>query len=534
MKSWPVDPQCLDVQQIEPPNCLVMVTARNISPTNTHTAGMISMLHFCNRRKRTSTGALQRSCFFQLAFLSGILLSFIQPAAADHYDCYVLAGQSNMDGRGQNSDLSKADVKSVKKAIMFYNNPPLTTPNWTSLAPGYSRPPKYRGKLPSPTFGPEIGFTLHMQKQRPKHKIAIIKASEGGTNLRKDWLISQSKKFSEHGHCYRNLIETIRTSTQKLKAEGHTFTIQAMLWHQGESDSKADPKTHQKRLTNLIATVREDCGVPNLPVVLGQVVDNGRRDKVRTAIKATSKAVANVGLVTVENLTTWDPGTHFDAASQLKLGQRFADEALRLINAGQPAVNNAANNQVNKVVCFGDSITKRGYPEILARELNCEVINAGVAGHTSRQGLQRMKKDVLNHRPTTVVILFGTNDLRVDSHKHVAVKDYSTNLSQMVTACEKINSSVILCTIPPIKDGPYFSRHKQEDYEAAGGLQFLVKGYCEAAMTFAKQEELPLVDFQTLLKSTPEWMHSDGVHPTGQGNQIIAQHIASTIKQTAP
>ena len=100
-------------------------------------------------------------------------------------------------------------------------------------------------------------------------------------------------------------------------------------------------------------------------------------------------------------------------------------------------LSNAANNQVNKVVCFGDSITKRGYPEILARELNCEVINAGVAGHTSRQGLQRMKKDVLNHRPTTVVILFGTNDLRVDSHKHVAVKDYSTNLSQMVTACEK-------------------------------------------------------------------------------------------------
>ncbi|MEP3481767.1 MAG: sialate O-acetylesterase [Fuerstiella sp.] len=463
----------------------------------------------------------------QLACLV-LLIAFcvwpIKTATADHFHCYLLAGQSNMDGRGENSDLTDAQIDSVKDVIIYYNNPPLTTDGWVPLKPGFSRPPKYKAQLPSPKFGPEIGFAAEMLQSAQEQKIAIIKASEGGTNLRLDWQPGVAEDPASQGPNYRNFIQTIKRATDQLTKEGHTYEIRAMLWHQGESDSKAAPKTHQKRLTNLIARVRNDCEVPELPVVLGQVFDNGKRDKVRTAIKATSEAVDKVGLVTAEGLTTWDAGTHFDAASQITLGQRFAKETMSLLGGQKQAAK-------KKIVCFGDSITNRGYPTLLGKLLNADAINAGVGGHTSRQGLHRIKKDVLQHRPDVVVILFGTNDIRVDSQKHVAIDEYQKNLNQMIAACKNVDAELVLCTLPPINSKPYFTRHQLSDFDKAGGLETLVKDYCEAAATVSRQTQVPLVDFQTLLKVTPEWMAADGVHPTTEGNQIIAQHIADAVEE---
>jgi lysophospholipase L1-like esterase len=91
-----------------------------------------------------------------------------------------------------------------------------------------------------------------------------------------------------------------------------------------------------------------------------------------------------------------------------------------------------------KVVCFGDSITKRGYPDILGTLVGVDAINAGVAGNTSREGLRRIKKDVLFHAPDVVVVFFGTNDMRVDApHKYVLVDEYEANLRAIVKSCRK-------------------------------------------------------------------------------------------------
>jgi len=182
------------------------------------------------------------------------------------------------------------------------------------------------------------------------------------------------------------------------------------------------------------------------------------------------------------------------------------------------------------VVCFGDSITKRGYPKVLQETLNCEVINAGVAGHTSAQGLKRMSKDVLAHKPDVVVIFFGTNDLRVDApKKYVTFEDYQTNLQKMIDNCRSIQAKVALCTLPPINQEKYFTSHEIQTYEAAGGLDKLIQGYRAAATKVAKANNVPLVDLNQLLEETPNWIHKDGVHPAPQGNRIIAGHVAKSV-----
>lgn len=266
--------------------------------------------------------------FFALGAM-GMLLGSVARAGT-HYDLYLLAGQSNMDGRGKAADLTPQQ-REVAHAIIFYRNPPAASDGWKPLMPGYSVAPGYKGTLPSPTFGPEIGFAIQMLKDRPDQPIALIKGSKGGTSLAHDWKPGKAGEPKTQGPCYRNFIETIHLARKDLEARGDTYTLRGILWHQGESDDKATADQYQQMLTTFIARIREDLGQPDLPFVIGEVYDNGQRDAVRAAQRATAKAVPHVAFVSAEGLKTWDHGTHFDAESQLTIGARFADALTKLI-----------------------------------------------------------------------------------------------------------------------------------------------------------------------------------------------------------
>ena len=265
-----------------------------------------------------------------LAMLAFISLAFQASCHAKNYDVYLLAGQSNMDGRGQIEELESEYRKAIDKAIIFYRNSIRSSQRWFTLAPGFSIPPKYKGEFPSPTFGPEIGFARAILVQDPEREIALIKGSKGGTSLRVDWNPGTKDDASSQGLHYRNFIETIRIATRQLQERGDDFTIRGLLWHQGESDRRSKPETYQRRLEKFIERIREDIAIPALPVVVGEVYDNGQRDSVRTATLAVASASTTVGFVSSKGTTTSDPGTHFDAKSQLLLGERYAAALQRL------------------------------------------------------------------------------------------------------------------------------------------------------------------------------------------------------------
>lgn len=235
-----------------------------------------------------------------------------------------------MDGRGLVSELSETQKKPVDDAVIFYRSMPRTSDGWQPLVPGFSVPPKYKGEIPSPTFGPELGFARLMLQSKPSNKLALMKGSKGGTSLRADWKPGVQGDIDSQGPRYRDFIETIRMATTQLHQRGDQFTIRGLLWHQGESDSKASTDVYSRRLKELIVRVREDVGVPDLPIVVGEVFDNGKRDSVRAAIQAVAAGSSTVGLVSSEGTNTSDLGTHFDASSQLLLGERYAAAMCRL------------------------------------------------------------------------------------------------------------------------------------------------------------------------------------------------------------
>lgn len=257
-----------------------------------------------------------------------ILLTQTVPVRADHYDLFLIGGQSNCDGRGKVAELTgplakwkqaQADVL-ITYSCSKLRGPILTSGGFVPLRPGYSVAPgsnKAKG-LPSGTFGPEVSFGRGMADRLKGRKIALIKYTEGGTSLSKDWNPDVKDRM------YSAFIEFTKKSLRELTEKGHTYTIRGMIWHQGESDAIFSAEAYQKMLTAFIARVRQDLAVPDLVFGIGEVYDNGRRDSIRTAQKATANQVQKTYFVSSEKLHTFDKGVHFDAASQIELGDRFA------------------------------------------------------------------------------------------------------------------------------------------------------------------------------------------------------------------
>ncbi len=87
-----------------------------------------------------------------------------------------------------------------------------------------------------------------------------------------------------------------------------------------------------------------------------------------------------------------------------------------------PVVSEHKPPGVFRILCYGDSNTDGpdhgGWPERLASLLQesagdtvYEVVNAGVAGYSSHQGLLRFQRQVARFRPDLVLVSFGWNDL---------------------------------------------------------------------------------------------------------------------------
>ncbi len=259
-----------------------------------------------------------------LAFACGVSGTFGLPAAEPPWEVFVLVGQSNMDGRGQVAELSSNQVASARGSLIYYRNFKVASAGWEPLRGGFSVPPGYRGGLPAPTFGPELGFVARLRQEHPLARFALLKATRGGTSLERDWRPGRPGEPATMGPCFSNFLHAVREGTELLRQRGEPFVLRGILWHQGESDAADSVDVYQAKLSSLIQRMREDLREPRLPFVVGEVYDNGKRDGVRQAQRAVAQQMPGVFFASAENLNTWDKGTHFDASSQWQLGERMA------------------------------------------------------------------------------------------------------------------------------------------------------------------------------------------------------------------
>ncbi len=110
------------------------------------------------------------------------------------------------------------------------------------------------------------------------------------------------------------------------------------------------------------------------------------------------------------------------------------------------AIRNLAS-PATALVCFGDSLTQgvgagpgEDFPSLLAAALPIPVVNAGVAGETTADGLRRLERDVLSRDPRLVVVFFGGNDFL----RRVPREETRRNLEAMVERIQGAGAMVVL------------------------------------------------------------------------------------------
>ena len=285
-----------------------------------------------------------RSIFYvllSLAVLPSIAL------AQQTIDVYIIAGQSNADGRGEVSALSQTQQASLQNStIISYLNPgsereraePESTPpdldvgtnGFTALVPGGFSVDGTSARQLTPTFGPELSFGASIaQATGSNNQIAIIKVTRGGASLRNDYdanLNVNTEIDTPAGFLYRALLERVTASLAELEADGSTAIVRGFVWHQGESDSSTENvNAYTDLFVAFVEGVRAEFG-EDIPFVLGELSRNRPNStEFNNNLLTLVTSAPDLSFISSEGLTTpADDPTHFDANGQLELGRRFA------------------------------------------------------------------------------------------------------------------------------------------------------------------------------------------------------------------
>ena len=164
------------------------------------------------------------------------------------------------------------------------------------------------------------------------------------------------------------------------------------------------------------------------------------------------------------------------------------------------------------IVVFGDSLAAgkgagdgNDIAAQLSRAIDRPVINLGVSGDTTADGLERLD-ELLATDPRVVIIILGGND----TLKRIPIEQTFANLEKLIIMIQRTGAAVILVGEP---GGLYGSRYADE-YERLA----------ETYRTFYVPNIL------SGLIGYPEYM-SDYVHPNDAGYKIASEKILPVLKE---
>lgn len=103
------------------------------------------------------------------------------------------------------------------------------------------------------------------------------------------------------------------------------------------------------------------------------------------------------------------------------------------------------------ILAFGDSLTagvgvdkKHSYPTILSRLSGRKVVNAGISGEVTEEGLARLADVIDETNPALMILLEGGNDIL----RNLNVQQAKQNLTSMINLAKGKGVQVVLIGVP--------------------------------------------------------------------------------------
>jgi hypothetical protein len=240
-------------------------------------------------------------------------------------DIYVLAGQSNMSGRGSIRELP-AGFPDHRERIFNYSNAGV----WEPATPPIDHPVGQVDDISRDDagVGPGLPFASRLLDRQRGTAIGLVPCAKGGSRI-DDW----ARRVGRHS-LYGSCIARVR------EAAAHGV-VRGILWYQGESDTESDDASSawSVKFMALVDALRQDLGNPDLPVVfaqLGNLSESRRREprfQAWEGLKAAQRSVQGraILMVRTDDLPLSKDGLHLATAAQQQLGARLADAMLRLL-----------------------------------------------------------------------------------------------------------------------------------------------------------------------------------------------------------
>jgi len=187
---------------------------------------------------------------------------------------------------------------------------------------------------------------------------------------------------------------------------------------------------------------------------------------------------------------------------------------LALLALNKKETNTVTLTSNDKILAMGDSLTygfgassEESYPFLLSKLSQLNVINAGVNGDTSQEGLNRLPSLINDPSVKLMILCFGGNDI-LQKRSMSALKQ---NLKEMIHLAKSKNIEVLLISVPNI---------------SLFGLSALTL-YKEVA----KEEDVSLVSgLLADILSQPS-LKNDQIHPNARGYKMMADHIYAALKE---
>ncbi len=217
----------------------------------------------------------------------------------------VLAGQSNMMGKGKTQELP-ADYRNMPTNVRYF----------------------YQGRehklAQFALFGPEVSLAHSLARQYPNDRIILVKQAASGS-LIQQWQPGEP--------LYKGLLRQIGFA-----ADDYPFNqVDAIVWMQGESDAQSDMQVatqYAGRLMQLVSHLRKDLRSPDSLFVFGEVGVQHPLFKdsiaaVRKQQQLAQERLTNALMVSTDGLDNIGDGIHYNAQGQLELGKRFAQALIQ-------------------------------------------------------------------------------------------------------------------------------------------------------------------------------------------------------------
>jgi hypothetical protein len=238
---------------------------------------------------------------------------------------FILAGQSNMSGRGELPN----PAPTPNPAIYVFGN----DYQWRVAADPVDDPHNQVDKVSedeNAAFSPALPFAQELLNQRSEMLIALIPCALDDTTIQ-DWQRNPSDQ-SLYGSCLK------RARTASIMG-----TISGILFFQGESDA-LDPKKYPgvifspnqwaDKFSVFVTDWRHDLGLTELPVVFAQIGTNTRPNRYPNwrivQEQQSSVRLPFCKMITTDDLALGDT-VHFTTESYQIIGKRFAKAYLEIL-----------------------------------------------------------------------------------------------------------------------------------------------------------------------------------------------------------